>query len=484
MSTIATTEFKLSTAEAFIDAVQTGATTLYSFIGKADAWDDTLGSTDDSIVPSVEDTLEEMNRADRHMIALKKIDSADVCTVVPRHNWVYGAIYSQWDHRDEGIYDESAYPFYAITDELNVYKCLRAPLENDGTPRASTAKPDHVPSVTTDGTFELDSSGDPVDPRTYSDGYIWKFMYHVGELDLKFLTDSYIPIRTHETLESGMTDEEVFNYNVQEASRVEVGQVYAYVVVDGGSDYTSTPTVNVYGDGTLASAIATVDTDDTISKIEANGIGSGYRVGYVTITGGGGADATAVPILTPRRGHGADPVRELGGYYVGVSSILQNTIDSADFYLDTTYRQIGLIEDPESGAVVASAETLNALRVLNVTMSVASEFAVGDYIQTTAGGTALVAAVKRTAQTGATGVEDDLYDLYVYQSDKTGYDELVDTVGLITARNGVSNTWATINSLTDAEYDAFSGNIIFLENRTPITRNPQQTEDIRFVIEF
>jgi len=484
MSTIATTEFKLSTAEAFIDAVQTEATSLYSFIGKADAWAAELGSTDDSIVPSVQDTLEEMNRADRHIIALKKISSGDVCAVIPRHNWVYGQRYSQWDHRDETIFDESVAPFYVINDELNVYKCLHAPLEDDGTPRVSTAKPDHIPSIATDGSFELDTDGNPVDPVIYSDGYIWKFMYHVGELDLKFLTDSYIPVRTFESLETGMADEEVFNFSVQDASRDTAGQIYSIVVTSSGSGYTSTPTIVIDGDGVDAAAIVTVDADDTISKIEMTTIGEGYRSGYVTITGGGGVGAEAALILTPRRGHGADPVRELGGYYVGVSSILENTADSADFYLDTTYRQIGLIEDPMASFVVASAETLNGLDVMSVTMNASSSFAVGDYIETDEGGVALVASVQLDTEAGATGVEDDIYNLYVYQSDKTGYGALGGTGSNIVKRNGVTIPWVVINGVTEAEYDRFSGNIIFLENRTPITRNPQQTEDIRFVIEF
>ncbi len=71
-------------------------------------------------------------------------------------------------------------PFYVITDELNVYKCL-----NNNNSALSTQKPIHTT------TNEGDTG------TTYSDGYVWKFMYSISKLEAeRFLTPNWVPIKT------------------------------------------------------------------------------------------------------------------------------------------------------------------------------------------------------------------------------------------------------------------------------------------------
>ena len=60
--------------------------------------------------------------------------------------------------------------------------------------------------------------------------------------------------------------------------------------------------------------------------------------------------------------------------------------------------------------------------------------------------------------------------------------------GLFTAANGGDATKASGLSFTDGyappELEHDSGNIIYVENRRPISRASDQTEDIKIVIEF
>lgn len=73
-----------------------------------------------------------------------------------------------------------ARPFYVITDELNVYKCL-----NNNNLALSTVKPIHTTT----------NEGD--NGTTYADGYVWKFMFSVSKLDAeRFLTSNWVPVRT------------------------------------------------------------------------------------------------------------------------------------------------------------------------------------------------------------------------------------------------------------------------------------------------
>lgn len=105
--------------------------------------------------------------------------------------------------------------FYVLTDEFNLYKCI-----DNNNNSISTYKP----------------IGTTVDPITFPDGYIWKFIYNVPiALRNKFLTNSYIPIIT------ALKNQFYSNGNIQ---TVRIDQK--------GRDYTS-GSIIVTGDGYLES---------------------------------------------------------------------------------------------------------------------------------------------------------------------------------------------------------------------------------------
>ena len=103
--------------------------------------------------------------------------------------------------------------FYVVTDEYNVYKCL-----DNNNHAASTYKP----------------IGTTVDPVTFPDGYMWKFLYNIPiALRTKFLTDEYMPVVT------ALRNQFYSNGNLQ-TLRVD----------NAGSGYT-TGSISVQGDGYL-----------------------------------------------------------------------------------------------------------------------------------------------------------------------------------------------------------------------------------------
>jgi hypothetical protein len=103
--------------------------------------------------------------------------------------------------------------FYVVTDEFNVYKCLD---NNNDSP--SLFKP----------------TGTTVDPVTFPDGYMWKFIYNIPiALRTKFLTNDFMPVVT------ALKNQFYSNGNIQ-SIRVE----------QAGSGYT-TGTITVQGDGFL-----------------------------------------------------------------------------------------------------------------------------------------------------------------------------------------------------------------------------------------
>lgn len=82
------------------------------------------------------------------------------------------------------------------------------------------------------------------------------------------------------------------NVFIEETPEAETG-IYSITLLNGGSNYTSVPTVTVFGDGRGAVARATV-LSGRVQSIEIENVGTDYSFGYVAITGGEGTGATAV----------------------------------------------------------------------------------------------------------------------------------------------------------------------------------------------
>jgi len=189
-------------------------------------------------------------------------------------------------------------------------------------------------------------------PFTLDGGtHTWKYMYTLTATEASsFLTNSYMPVKTvpaSPTPIQGSEDESRLYY--QDISASDAGKIY-YIALDAqGSNYTSTPTVTIHGNGTGATATAIRDSvQNKITAINVTNPGSGYSVAYVTITGGGGSGASARAILPPKNGHGTDPVSELGGFYVGMRVILSGN-EGGDFIVNNAkFRQIALIKNPYS----------------------------------------------------------------------------------------------------------------------------------------
>ena len=215
----------------------------------------------------------------------------------------------------------------------------------------------------------------------------------------------------------------------------------------------------------------------------SNNAGSDYTTAYVTIAapGGGGTTATAVAVLSPGEGHGTDPVTELGGYYVGIRSLLTGAEGSGDFIVNNLFRQIGLVKNPYEydSETVATDNTLSALTTLDLGDSVTHVFTAGDVFEQISG-----------TGTGAKGYVDSFelkndghYYLKYHQNDSTGYKAVTDD-GNIQSTNGALSGLAAVDSITLPEVQPYSGKVLFVENRAPISRTASQIEDIRLILEF
>ena len=180
MAAIISNNFRSLNAKGFIEDVRSEQSNIYIGVGKSTAWQDSSPSLQDftdSQAPLPIDTIDNVNEARANMVGLKLIKNNEVSHVVPRYDWTAGVVYSPWDSDDPNIYENSDNPFYVLTKDFKVYKCIDRP--------SSVTGASDVPTKVQAAPFET------------AEGYKWKYMYTIIATDSeKFLTRSYMPVKT------------------------------------------------------------------------------------------------------------------------------------------------------------------------------------------------------------------------------------------------------------------------------------------------
>jgi len=486
MPAIITDKFRIHNSEQFSEAFsEASGNTFYLGIGRpqpfatstrGDGRTNNEGTDAAPITPADNTTAQTYPFDD--LLAAKKITATDVTFVVPRRNWTTGTTYDIYRH-DYGdrvtgtannqiassgattLHDSA---FYVLTTERNVYKCL----DNDNN-TASTVEP----------------SGTSTTILTTADGYKWKYMYTLSaSQQANFLSTDFMAVETNSTVSSAAVDGAINVVKIKTAG-------------SGGADGTHT-NIDMKGDGTGGKVSVTV-TSGAVTAVTVTNAGTGYTFATISnaqiVTAGAtnlvGAEIDC--IIEPKGGHGFNAVEELGGFYVMMNTSLEGTESSntGDFSVANDFRKISLIRDPKSGGSAATSTTLRATKAVNLS-GVSGTFTVDEEIN--------------QASTGAVGkvVEWDSVNSILYYIQTRHGDEGVDSNGNLSAfsgqnvitgqtssANGTPTTsTSTINSqsftsgYSSSEIDADSGDILYIENRAPITRAADQTENIKLVIEF
>jgi len=525
----------------------------------------------------------------REMIGCRRVTSSDMSHVTQRYDWTSGTVYSMWRDTDTDMYERA---YYVLTDEYNVYKCL---YNNKGS--ASTVKP----------------SGFSTLPFTTSDGYTWKYMYTVSLSEAnKFLTPSYIPVKTIETGD-GSTESDrqlavqntAVNGAIHVVETVQVGSGYHYIangVVEAGGrddirlsaagdnppspidnyyngssiyiqsgtgagqlrriiDYdgsTKTFTVNtafqttcntdsrviispsctIIGDGQGAKAYTRVNSSTgAISNVQVIAVGSGYSRAQALITSNSihGSGATANVVISPTGGHGSNPIRELYAdkimmniQFNGVEGVSAN----GNGYIpsNTEFRSISLLSDPvlkcDSNnnfiTVERIANTSNSPATLRMMTRLTISYnqmdgstpqnplVVGDTITnernrlraelgtlefvTELGQTARESAALTNAVLAAnadivyiredeTESDPSFYSVYINNVESYS-DYAAFTKDDVILKSTSDTQVATVESIKGPEANTFSGEILYVEHIQAVTRDPEQTEDIKIILDF
>jgi len=406
-----TKAMSISNAKAFIASLNASdgrtsaskkSTILYACLGKNTPW------PDESSPPAPPQNVEYENQILKdNFIGGKKIDTGSVSHVVPRKNWVSGTVYSMYRDTATNLFSDNASPFYVVTDQLNVYKCLF-----NNKKSASTVKPTGFSTL----------------PFTASDGYTWKYLYTIslGEAD-KFMTSVHMPVKTVsatdgstesdrllavqaaavdgaiqviETNTSGVGYDAVVDASVAAAvtTQLTVSQAVDVAISDNNDRYNGSsvyvvsgtgagqlrrivnyngstrtltvntafttvpnttskvniaPTVTIIGDGSGAKAYAHLNAAGAVANISVINVGSKYTKAIALISANSthGSGATANVVISPKGGHGSDCIAELGGDKVALNIQFQGSEGvsaNGNGYIpsNTEFRTISILKDP------------------------------------------------------------------------------------------------------------------------------------------
>ena len=426
MASIVTTKFRVHNAEQFAEAFsETSNTIMYLFIGKNTTFPD-----DNNPPTPVNSTANVEYTPWRDMYAAKRITTADVTHAIPRYDWTSGTVYDRYDDQDTNLLESD--DFYVITEDYNVYKVLG---NAGGT--ASTTKPTGVSTT----------------PFTAADGYVWKYMYTVTTAKaLKFLTNDYIPVQTL------ASDDGTDQWDVQ-AAAID-GGVHVVNVTAGGSAYGSAPAVTIAGDGTGATANSTI-TAGVVTAVTITNPGTGYTRAQVTFASGA---AAATAVISPKGGHGSNAVEELGGKYIMLNVRLDGT-ESNTFSTANEFRQVGIVRDPYLYGTT--------------TRAVASSFRQSfKYQLSSISGTFTLDETITSGSNTASVVEFTTPNLFTTLPLNLPFANTASVSGGTSAASG------TIAVITTPGLQPYSGDIIYVENRVPISRASDQIEDVKLIIQF
>jgi hypothetical protein len=253
---------------------------------------------------------------------------------------------------------------------------------------------------------------------------------------------------------------------VVELSAVD-GGIHAFRVSNVGNGY-SYANVTVSGDGINFSGNAVI-VNNTISYISVLTPGSGYTYANVVITGNG-SNANVSAIISPYRGHGSDPVSELFADTLMFTSTINNEKNQG-VDVKNDYRQFGIIKDlKQYGNERAFANVIGSACYL-VTLDTTVGLERDTVLTHEAGGS------KRYFEV----VEIVPSSNQILVLNKNNHD--VSTGDVLT--DETSDLDYAITDLTiSPTINKFSGDLLYIDNRTSVSYSEQQLVTLRTVIKL
>ena len=260
--------------------------------------------------------------------------------------------------------------------------------------------------------------------------------------------------------------------------------------------YAIGPKIVISGDGQGANVRATVNGAGSINAAIVVAGGNNYSNATLTVIANTSQAnsfnpspaAALTPIIGPSGGHGSDAIQELGGFFILINSRLEYS-ESNNFTTDNDFRKVGLLTQPKfSNGDFANSSVVDQATTAVVSSWNGTAFAVDELVTgATSGATGRVVDFTGNNTIRMTDIIPAGNSTTAGFNGVYGYFTNTEVIAANTVGNGGSGASATANgsgAITGGDLQKFSGDIIYVENRSPISRADDQIEDIKLIIEF
>jgi len=514
MAALITDDFRLFNADNFVESVNDPDNAYYIFVGLPNPVGPEYGRSLDwnQDPPSPIDNFSYTRSCYDWMMYGRRITPGNIRRVIRRIDWVKGTRYEQY-RDDYSVFNVSPITgstrlydcnYYVVNSEFKVYVCLSN--GSSGANPKGNASEDEPNFVDTE----------PSAAGSSGDGYVWKYLFTVSPADvIKFDSTDFITVPN-----DWLTTDAPQIAAVRESgdSPINDSQLKTIYIDKPGAGYAGGvgQELPILGDGEGARAVIDVSSGTITNALVAKG-GKGYTWGLVdlgSINQSASEAAKLDVIVPPSLGHGYDIYQELGTDRVLLYARFDDS--TQDFPIDTKFAQIGLLRNPTitGSDQIFTQNSYTAAESLKI-LSFNGSVEVGDVItQTTSEGVAKGYVVSFNEETQVLKYIQDrslYYNPITFNNQDylgistegnklpfesnlnpviadNGFAASVDTtfngstvvVGGSTLELGVEFT----NGVAPSEINKPSGEILYLDNRPVIPRNPRQKEDVKIILEF
>jgi hypothetical protein len=445
MSSIITTNFSTLLAQQFINLLDVSANSYLPFnrksyvfasLGKQTVW----GQSDTPSTPG-QATRDLIAYHDRAIVA-KRIALDNVSFVIPRYNWTSGTVYSRYGCTICPI----GTPFYVLNSKGQVFKCL----DNKNNSQSTDEPELFLSSTSLEEPFFLTS-----------DGYKWKYLYTLSsDQKQKFLNAQWMPVTYNRFVRASAENRSIDIVRITNS-----GNNY----IDGGIQ----DIITIEGDGRNAVLKANV-VDGQVVDVVIQNRGLDYtkaNLYFTDVQGGIGSAANAVVTLSPQNGHGYDPVEELYANTVMFNVDFEGS-ESGLFPSENEFREVALLYNP----YLYDTETLASGDFYKMYSQILVSSGVGDY------------------NNDEIIIQGDSLETATFSAEVISYDEVTNIL-YVNNLNGTFSSNQPIKGLssgsirigisrTPPTLELYSGKILFVSNKVPVTRDIDQTDRIRFILSF
>lgn len=446
MASLLTYQFSTLLAESIYDLLDVSANSylplnrrsyIFVTLGKETPW-----NTGTEVAPTPGQTIRDLNSYYDRAIVAKRVSQENAAFVVPRVNWTANTLYT---FAACGVCPAGT-PFYVLNSKDQVFKCLW----NNGGTNSNTEPQLSLSSTSLEEPF-----------FKTPDGYKWKYLFTLtSQQKQKFLTQDFMPVTFNRFVRAAAV-----NRSIDIVRITNQGNNY----VDG----TVQDIITISGDGTDAILKANVANGKVVDIIVQNR-GSDYTKANLTfsdVAGGIGTGAAAEIVLSPQNGHGFDPIEELYANTIMFNVDFDGS-ENGVFPTDNEYREVTLLKNPyEFGTTELAGDSLYSLYT-----KVKVSPGVGNFNND---------EIVFQGVTLATST---------FSADVISFDEIQNLLYLNNIRGTLSTNQpikgqtsgairVAINK-TNPTLELYTGKILYVSDQTPVTRDNDQLDRIRFTLKF